>query len=307
MSESLERFDDVAILILSCDAYRDVWPYIGESWDRYWQDCPFPIYLVSEIERFEHSLIENLCLGRKVGWSNMLLESLALVEHDHIIYLQDDYLLKGRTDSRGLAQLLHAFESLEADYLRLFPWPSAPEPLPSNPDIGIVDVDQPYRTSLQAAVWRKTTLQDLLRAGESGHQFEENSPGRAAKQNYNFLGVYDPDVTFHTMNTRRYVIDYYSTAVFQGKWLDDAIDTLEVNGISIDPFPRGVLNRWDYWLFKQRLHGPDGARVQLLSFVDRLIFKRPVINHALSRVILRRWRISRWLVPVSDEATAEAI
>lgn len=236
----------------------------------------------------------------------MLIETLPRITQNHIIYLQDDYLLKGATDSQGLAEMLEAFSALDADYLRLFPWPTAASPLSDYPGIGPVNVDEPYRTSLQAAVWRKTVLEKLLQPGESGHQFEERSPGRAAVEHYRFFSVYDPDVSFGTMNERRYVIDYYATAIFQGKWLGDALRTLGDNGISIDPSPRGILNRWDYWYFTKSQGAPVGARAGLLRLVDRWVFKQAPINSFLTQVMLRRWKLTGWLDPVSDDVAGRS-
>ena len=129
------------------------------------------------------------------------------------------------------------------------------------------------------------------------------SLSRAAALNYRFFGVYDKDVSFSSMNQRRYVIDYYATAIFQGKWLGDAIHTLDINGVSVDPLPRGVLNRWDYWLFKKMSGAPVGSRASVLRFIDRWILKQAAVNSVLTRVMLREWNVSRWLAPVSDEAS----
>jgi hypothetical protein len=283
------KHTDYAILISSCDAYSDVWPYFVKCWDRFWPDCPYPAYLVSEELEFDHPTIGNIRLGHPAGWSDMLIEALAQIDSPNVIYLQEDYLLKGPTDMSELERLLRVFESERAAYLRLFPWPSADEPLPDIGDVGSIHPTSAYRTSLQAAVWDKAVLEDLLESGESGRDFEDHSPVRSADIERPFLSVYRPGIDYANMNDNAHVIDYFATAVFNRKWDRRAIAQLAALGIEIDPGRRGVHNRWDYWYFKKRLH-PNPANswlMRLIAVADRVVFNSRWGNALFTKIALR--------------------
>jgi len=41
---------DTCVLIASCDAYSDAWAPFFALMKKYWPDCPYPIYLISNYQ-----------------------------------------------------------------------------------------------------------------------------------------------------------------------------------------------------------------------------------------------------------------
>jgi hypothetical protein len=39
--------DNLAVIVVSCDLYSDVWKPFFTLFFKYWNDCPFPVYLTS--------------------------------------------------------------------------------------------------------------------------------------------------------------------------------------------------------------------------------------------------------------------
>ncbi len=266
---------DYTIIAMSCDSYSDIWPYFAKCWDRFWPDCPFDTYLISEEKEFKHERIGNIRIGRKVGWSDMLLEALKQINSKHIIYMQEDYLLKGETNIFKLNEFLAAYEKLNAAYLRLFPWPNADKPLADFPELGTINNETPYRTSLQCAVWDASVLKQLTHNGESGWDFEEKSVERSSHVDRPFLSVNAP-VKWENMNDHHHVIDYFATAVLHGKWMREAIVTFRKLGVVIPPGNRGVLNRWDYWYNKRKHNNSPKLKIKFLLFLNKNIFNSKI-------------------------------
>ncbi len=242
------KFSDYTIVVMSCDSYSDIWPYFGKCWHCFWPNCPFETFLISEEKEFKHPSIGNIRIGRRVGWSEMLLTVLEKVNTPYIIYLQEDYLLKGPTDMERLTNLLSFFEEHQAGYLRLFPWPKPQAYDNTNSEAIQLGPDEAYRTSLQTAIWDVKTLQKLLIKEESGWDFETKGNERSKSLEENFYSVtFEGD--FLTLNQHQHIIDYYATGVLRGKWMKPAVKHFRNLGITINPGKRGVLSRWDYWYY----------------------------------------------------------
>jgi hypothetical protein len=235
-----------SILILSCDSYSDVWPYLTQTFDRFWADCPFEIYLCSEQKTFSHPKIKNIKIGRKAGWSEMMLAVLEQVKTPNIIYMQEDYLLKSKIDNQLIYSILKISEENKTAYFRLFPWPNPDLNFQDRSDIGALGLQSAFRTSLQCAVWDVQIFRSLLRKEESGWDFEANSIARTKNIDRPFLSL-KAAVDYATMNAGTYPIDYFATGVLHGKWMREAIFYFDTVGIKISPGKRGVLTAWDYW------------------------------------------------------------
>lgn len=235
-----------SIVIMSCDSYSDIWSPLVQTFERFWSDCPFDVYLCSETKDFNHDWIKNIKVGRRMDWGEMMLEVLKHITTPNIIYMQEDYLLKSPINNSKLFALLEDFESMNAAYLRLFPWPNPDVLMENREDLGYITKESAYRTSLQCAVWDVSVLRELSRADENGWDFEAKSIERTKKYDRPFLSV-NADVDYASMNDHTHVIDYFATGVLHGKWMREAVFYFKKIGIEINPGKRGVLTRWDYW------------------------------------------------------------
>ncbi|GEM_PF-1582514 len=259
--------DDTSVLVLSCDNYFDVWPPFSKCWDMFWPDCPFVTYLVSEQKEFSHNRIRNMRTGKKMGWGRMMLDALSKVQSRYILYLQEDYLLRSRVDTKKLFDLLDIFENENAAYLRLLPWPGPDEPHPKYPQLGLLKPDSKYRTSLQAAFWRKDVLEQLVDAKDDG-RFESWSIKRAESISRQFLCLNRNGINDDINHDGDYPLNYFATSVFQGKWLKEALRLYKSLGVEIDTSHRGAMNRLDFLEYRARKHGTNSIKYKLIYFLQ---------------------------------------
>lgn len=261
---------DYSVIIMSCDSYSDIWDPMIYSFDKFWPECPFPIYLCSETKKFEHPRIRNIQVHERMGWSEMLIAVLKQLTTKNIIYLQEDYILKGNTNNEALLNILEFYENRNAAYLRLIPYPPPRQIIDENLNIGKLEKGSQYRTSLQAAVWDRMVLLDLLDSSENGWQFEKNSVERSGLLDRPFFSVGlnsdEPNKNLH-----RYPLDYYSTAILQGKWQKEGVKMLRKAGIPINTSKRGCLTRWDFYYYHQQKKR-DSFYLQFLKLIDQYIF-----------------------------------
>ena len=259
---------------MSCDSYSDIWNPLVRSFEKFWPECPFPIFICSETKDFHHSKIGNIKSERSLGWSELTIDVLRKLNTPNLIYLQEDYILKGPVDTEAVLELVRFYQKTSAAYLRLIPMPEPDEMIAPDINLGLIYKNSLYRTCLQAAIWNREVFLELLQPGESGWDFERESVERAKKINRPFYSVAS-NSGMDNINHHRYPLDYYATGVLQGKWQKEAIKILSEAGIEIDTKKRGVLTRWDFYFYHQKKR-PNRVWFKMLNWLDQKVFNRKV-------------------------------
>mgnify|MGYP000386006003 FL=1 len=104
------------ILVVSCDAYKDLWPAYFHSLFKYWPDCPYQICLGSNESEFPDSRVKPIMIGPDKEYSSNLLEMLKRVESSWIILWIEDLFISKKIDTNYISKLVNIeFE----DYLLL--------------------------------------------------------------------------------------------------------------------------------------------------------------------------------------------
>lgn len=258
-------YKDFPIIVMSCDSYSDIWPYFAQCFDRFWPECPFDVYLISELKNFTHPRIKNIRCEKKMRWGEMLLHVIDTLKVPNIIYLQEDYLLRSLVDNKALDRLLEIFNEEAAAYLRLLPWPPPKHNHPKYENIGILLENEDYRTSLQAAIWKTEVLEKVVKPEDDG-SYELKSIDRAKKINNVFLSLKSNGISPDINHDGTYPLNYYATSVFQGKWLKEALKIYQQLGINIDTSSRGVMTRLDFALLHNK-NAPNSLKYRFLKFL----------------------------------------
>ncbi len=224
-----EEMNKTAVLVSSCDKYYDLWKPFFTLFFRYWPDCPYPVYLSTNHRIYDHTGVKTIAVGDDKDWSSGFRYSLEQISHQYVIVLLEDYLFTRPVDTAQLERLINYMEKKGAGCLRLYPCPGPDLPISDNPDVGEISKEADYRLSLQAAVWDKNILLKLVREGESAWELEINGTKRTNDLDVPFLSV-----------TGLCPIPYYCTAVVKRKWVSEAVQMCEKEGIEVDLKVRAV-------------------------------------------------------------------
>ena len=225
---------NIAVLVSSCDEYADVWdPFFWLFW-KYWADCPYPVYLNSVTKPYTSSKVRQILVGSRLGWGDGLLKTLQIIKETtsskYLILLLDDYLVDRPVDSEMMDKGVNALDSLNGNYLRLFPKPPPDIVIPQYDFIGKISKGAPYRLSLQASLWRLDILMALLRPGDTPWDMELFGSERSNRYD-GFYSTYQPFIR-------------YINGVERGAWTSEAVELMNDEGIEIDFSSRGVLTEY---------------------------------------------------------------
>jgi len=218
----------VAIIVSSCDGFKDCWLPFIHSLNKYGQKCPYDVYFVScsdylpSCSTAGEGVIKFIPVGKDLGWASNLKIALSLISEDYVIYLQEDYFLNKAIVWQDINQHVAYCIRNGIDYLRLtFPY------LPGQiKDYNYVEnhLSQAYAVCLQAALWRKSILEKLCIEGWSGWDFE--------RQVATYISKHIPNFRFLTLSKKaKGQISYVrGTAVRKGKWTNSGYRFLKRNG-----------------------------------------------------------------------------
>jgi hypothetical protein len=102
----------------------------------------------------------------------------------------EDFFLRKDVHTGEVLRSLEFSQRRDAIQVRLFPRPGPTTRLSGEGLIGESEPGSPYRLCLQAAIWNRLKLAELLQSGESIWEFEHNGNVRAAGQAHGFYCVW---------------------------------------------------------------------------------------------------------------------
>lgn len=169
----------LTILIIGFDGYIDVWNHDFALMNRYWKDRPRTILVDSEL-RPDYDGIEVINAGRDAEWSKKAIEALKHIETKYVLLLLEDFFISSSVDNNRIKSAVELMERDSLDYYQILvqlvkqSWTPGKK-YKGNKHIRVIPVDKKYPINLQAAIWRKSFLQQALGEGNyNAWSFEMN-------------------------------------------------------------------------------------------------------------------------------------
>ena len=213
-----QQHPSIAVIVISCDRYADLWRPFFFLFKRFWADCPYKVYLVTNHDLATFPGVITLQIGEDVSWSGNVRKALAFVEEEYVLMFLEDFFLCGRINRALIARVEVWIEKERPDYVLLNPTEKSPEPF--NSLVDHVPVGALYRASTVLSLWKKETLLSLLKEGENAWDFELQGSERS-------------DVFDRFFATRSICFPIVN-GVIKGKWQLMALATLKNLGAEVD-------------------------------------------------------------------------
>jgi len=258
---------DIILLVGSLDRYSGAWPPFCHGMRKYWPDCPYPIYFVT------NELTAPCGTTIKVGgdrvFSDNTLNALAHIDATTVLWMLDEYWLYEQPDTQAIMEFGEIVARGEADHIRLISgWVKNIYRKGSfipDPRLCTFTDNSAYRVTAQAAFWNVAVLKDILKPGESVWEFENIGTERSRKYGDRFLCIAEHKYMHYIMPTKdpTYKSPYTSSAVTKGVWGIAAKKYAEEEELDID-FSQ---NPRDFW------RACDGKKKEVLSNYDARYYR----------------------------------
>jgi len=220
------NINNIAVLVVSCDKYSDLWSPFFSLFRRFWPDCPFPVYLLSNQKSCDINGVVPILVGEDVSWSDNLRFGLDQINEEFILMWIEDLLLIKKVDTEVIQSICSEFIKISGNYIRLNH--RVKPDVPFNKYFGHISSGAIYRTSTVLSLWRKDVLHGLLKTGESAWDFEIYGTVRSDK----YDGFYSScDNYFKVIN-----------CIIKGKWQRNAVEKITSLGIEINTDKRQVMS-----------------------------------------------------------------
>lgn len=240
MAELKDFAGSVAIVVSSCDPFFDVWRPFAFFFRKFWGDCPFPVYLITNQLRVQSDFLQVLPVGEDRNWASNMKTALEQIKEPRVLYLQEDYFLSAPARRDQLAgDFAYAFEhDIDSFCLRARSKRERDfEPL--NEFFGVVPRNSDGRTRTQAALWKRDVFMSVLRDGETAWEMESRGSDRTR------------DMRFLSYSTREHAsLPYLMSAIVRGLWTPEALAMCGEHHVQIEPHFRGtyspnsMIRRW---------------------------------------------------------------
>ena len=247
--------NSIAILVCSCDKYKDVWGPMFEMFFKFWPDCPFNIYLMANHEKYDDPRVVTLNTGDDISWSIGFRKAINIIQEENILIVMEDYILQKKVNNSDFYDLVDYMNQEHADAIRIYPSLYANEPkygVWGSRKIGIVKKND------QAGMWKKQYVLSIIDDKDSAWEFEHLGSKRSK---------IDGSKILCTLDKEDIIFDYYCTGVIQGYWIKEAVDLCKQYGITVDLDKRPIETEL---IRKKRIHS-ERDFVKVKNFLKKTI------------------------------------
>jgi|WetSurMetagenome_2_1015567.scaffolds.fasta_scaffold06210_4 hypothetical protein len=230
---------DIAVVVLSCDKYSELWDSFSSTFIAHWPDCPYDRYLVTNFLEYNSAYFKTLKVGEDISWSSNILLALSGLKatYKYVLVTLDDLFLAKKVDTITLSLIINSFLEIDGNYISLINNPKFTKKY--NQYFGEIEAGALYRPTCVLALWKLSVLEDMVIPSENAWEFERNGSVRSKKYN-KFFSVYKS-------------VFIYKNVVVRGKILrKEAIyfNLLHCNSLSIMSVKENIAFYLRYIVFK---------------------------------------------------------
>lgn len=169
--------NDLSILISTYDKNSSLWKPLEQSYELFWNDLKYPIYITSNHKDYESKIFKFLKVGNEISWSDNINKCLKKIDTKYVMFCFDDTFWKTKIDNQLFIRLFEHCHMKNWEYLRLHPTPRSQNYI--DKDFSLILPGSKYRASVAFAIFRKDVLSNLLKNEESAWDFEKNASLRS--------------------------------------------------------------------------------------------------------------------------------
>lgn len=222
---------DAAILLMSCDAYSDLWDDFYQLKEKNWPDCRFVTYHVTEDKECAFPNVITIKCGTGTQWTERLRHALITIDTEYVILMLEDFYISQKIRAEQIDQALELMQKDHISYYKLDErWRIKGKPYDGRQYLIRLEKNYRYGISLLTSIWNKQFL--LRTIGEENYsawEFElrRNRDDDITKTDPSLVCVYDSRNIMHIKHM-----------VERGKYLKRSVIQLKRDGYLIENMQR---------------------------------------------------------------------
>ena len=219
--------NDVALVVVSCDAYKDAWQTFVDCFKKYWPNCSLKKYVITNNKPFVSPDYTTIMTGEEISWSRKVRAAMQKIKETYLLLVLEDYFLSKRINEEEINEIVSFVSNNDIDYFRLKPYKYMKG---INKRFAYISNKNIYGKNLQPAIWKKECITKCLFSDDfSAWEFESRQKNKSASK---VVGI---DCC------SKKTIFKYENGILQGKWYGPAIKNIRKKVISINTNSRGFV------------------------------------------------------------------
>lgn len=254
----------LSIIVNSCDRYKDCWKPFLFSIDKYWPDCPYDIYILSNFESIQWHNATFIKVGMLYGFGNEMSFALNKINSDYVLYMQEDYFLSQKVNTEAIeAHLQHCITN-NVDQLKLSTDGSNRDKYRiEQSDYCINPMDKPYAINTDISIWNRDSFIKVCFPDTTIWDWERSLTTYVNDHFPNFRS----EVLFSSLYNKKGIVPIPGTAILKGKWTRSGADFLITNGFNDELKKRGTIG------YIRRIAYESKTNNHLYKFIIKAILK----------------------------------
>jgi hypothetical protein len=118
-TSSASPLPSCAVVISSCDAYSDLWPYFFHFFFKHWPDAPQPVYLIANERRYVDPRVKTLLVGPDQQWGSNTRAAISQIDAEVVLFLLDDFFFDAPFPLETFHRTLAQFQAAQGRLLEL--------------------------------------------------------------------------------------------------------------------------------------------------------------------------------------------
>ena len=246
----------ISMLVLSCDNYSDLWDDFFNLREKFWPDCPYKWYVVTESKDYNRDGVEVIKCGKELNWAARYRHAIKTVGTPYVAAFLEDYFISAKIDNERIEGLVDFAEKNKVDFLDLgniFRHKINQTNKQYYADhLIIIDKHLRYGVDTAPAIWNSEYLMRKLGSEDySAWRFEKERCDEAAtEEGYDGLILVDDRLSFNVSEV---------PVVVQGMFYPPVIKHFRERGYEIDTSKRHVMSfgqRFKYDLKRKAANFP---------------------------------------------------
>nr|WP_294810988.1 hypothetical protein [uncultured Sphingomonas sp.] len=214
--------DSVAFMVVSCDKYADLWDPFFHCLRKYWPDCPYSIYLLTNHKSYDAEGVTVVNIGDDRSYSDNLRAALSQISEPWVILWLEDVFISEPVDTRRLQAMIEEAQSVPVGYLKLSPDLPLSYDNSSGQGIGPLPKGVRYRSAIGLSLYNVETLRKLLTPDASAWDLDKSTISNELEEPFYAL----------TGKAARRPPIVWVNGVIKGQWNWPAITLLKKEGFS---------------------------------------------------------------------------
>ena len=221
--------NELAIVGIFWDGYYDIWEDFLELKEKFWNNCPYPLYIVNQTKKLDYVKKYDVTVinaGADAEYSKKVICAIENIKSKYLLLMLDDFFFTKPLDGAVLDDRIQFMKENHLNYYSM-PLPEFLDECNGSSFMGLshiqnIETSKEYTLSCQPALWEKNFLAACIGQG-----------------NYNawiFEGIYAKSKMSHTKQfLDQCKIDVSNElglihGALQGKMIPPTIEKLRQNG-----------------------------------------------------------------------------